>query len=158
MQGANDRWGRDHPHLSTEDRRSSLVREGTSMQRTASTAHGDGIDIAQVAMADGHARVADVCGALEETCRTLVHAGRAPATPAAVVQWATTPEQRSVTGTLESVATLAVAASIGPPATLIIGDVVALAGATRQPGPTKATTFAIDGTVIPSQGSTSGRR
>jgi prepilin-type processing-associated H-X9-DG protein len=86
MQGANDRWGRDHPHLSTEDRRSSLVREGTSMQRTASTAHGDGIDIAQVAMADGHARVADVCGALEETCRTLVHAGRAPATPAAVVQ------------------------------------------------------------------------
>jgi uroporphyrin-III C-methyltransferase len=125
---------------------------------TASTAHGDAMDLSQVAAATDTLVLLMSAGHLDETCRTLTAAGRDPATPAAIVQWATTRDQRSVAGTLDTVATLALAASIGPPATLIIGDVVALAGATRQPGPTKATTSAIDGTVVPSQGSTSGRR
>ena len=47
--------------------------------------------------------------------------------PAAIVQWATTPDQRHVVGTLADLPALALAASIGPPATLVVGEVVAVA-------------------------------
>lgn len=56
----------------------------------------------------------------------MVAGGRAPATPAAVVQWGTTAAQRTVTGTLADIAARAAAAAIGSPATLVVGDVVAL--------------------------------
>jgi siroheme synthase len=38
--------------------------------------------------------------------------------------WATTPEERTVVGTLTDLPALAAAASMGPPATLIVGEVV----------------------------------
>jgi siroheme synthase len=66
-------------------------------------------------------------GKLEETCRTLIEAGRSPDEPAAIVQWATTADQRQVVGTLGELPALALAASIGPPATLVVGPVAALA-------------------------------
>ena len=93
---------------------------------TASTAHGDGVDLSEVATATDTLVLLMCAGHLDETCRTLIGAGRPARTPAAIVQWATTPEQRSVAGTLESIAGIARAASVGPPATLIVGDVVAV--------------------------------
>jgi uroporphyrin-III C-methyltransferase / precorrin-2 dehydrogenase / sirohydrochlorin ferrochelatase len=45
--------------------------------------------------------------------------------PAAVIGNATLPDQRSVTGTLDSIAGLAAKAAIEAPATLVVGDVVA---------------------------------
>jgi len=98
---------------------------------TASTAHGDGVDLAAVATATDTLVLLMAAGKLEETCRTLIEAGRSPNEPAAIVQWATTEDQRQVVGSLGDLPELAFAASIGPPATLVVGEVAALAHAIR---------------------------
>jgi uroporphyrinogen III methyltransferase/synthase len=63
---------------------------------------------------------------LAENCRRLIAAGRTPETPAAVIQAGTTPEQRTVTGTLADIAGRAREADIKPPAVLVVGSVVEL--------------------------------
>ena len=65
--------------------------------------------------------------ALGEVSAKLVAAGRAPDTPAAVVVRATYPDERTVVGTLATIAERARAAALVPPATLVVGDVVRLA-------------------------------
>jgi uroporphyrin-III C-methyltransferase len=108
---------------------------------TASTAHGEAVDLEGVATATDTLILLMAAGRLEETCERLVDAGRDASTPAAIVQWATTEDQRSVAGTLDTLATLALAASIGPPATLVVGDVVAIgpdAGRVAAPSPRRA--------------------
>ncbi len=52
--------------------------------------------------------------------------GRSPNTPVAVIQWGTTPEQKTVTGTLENIVKRAKAEQIRPPAIIVIGNVVRL--------------------------------
>jgi uroporphyrin-III C-methyltransferase len=93
---------------------------------TATSAHGDDVDLARVATATDTLVVLMAAGRLAQTCRTLIDAGRAASEPAAIVQWAGTPEQRSVVGTLDELPTLARDAAIGPPATLVVGAVAAL--------------------------------
>ena len=56
-----------------------------------------------------------------------------PGRPAAVVASATLPEQQVVVGTLADVAQQARRAGVQPPATLIVGDVVAQAAANHRP-------------------------
>ena len=56
----------------------------------------------------------------------LIDNGRAPDTPVAVVRWASTPEQRSVVGTLATITEVVQEAGIKPPALVIVGDVVKL--------------------------------
>ena len=63
---------------------------------------------------------------LAENCRRLVAAGRHLDTPAAVIQSGTLPSQRTVTGTLASIAEKAAAAGIQPPAILVVGGVAEL--------------------------------
>ncbi len=129
---------------------------------TGATAHGDDIDLARVATSTDTLVVLMAAGRLAATCRELIEAGRPPAQPAAIVQWAATPEQRSVVGTLASLPDLASAARIGPPATLVVGEVAALARElawvqTSQPGVTDAVgdTTAVGGTTAVA-GTTSG--
>jgi uroporphyrin-III C-methyltransferase len=93
---------------------------------TVSTAHGDAVEVDTVATATDTLVLLMATGRLEATCHRLVAGGRDGGTPAAIVQWATTEDQRTVVGTLETLPALALAASIGPPATLVVGDVVAL--------------------------------
>jgi uroporphyrin-III C-methyltransferase len=93
---------------------------------TASTAHGDGVDLTQVANAADTLVLLMAAGKLADTCRALTDSGRRHDEPAAIVQWATTTDQRQVVATLEELPALALAASIGPPATLVVGDVAAL--------------------------------
>ena len=95
---------------------------------TGSTAHGEDVHLDRVATAVDTLVVLMAAGRLAETCGDLVDAGRPPDEPAAIVQWAGTAEQTVVVGTLGSLPELAAAASIGPPATLVVGPVVALAG------------------------------
>ncbi len=58
----------------------------------------------------------------------LIAAGRPPGEPAAVVQDGTLPGQRSVTGTLATIAEIAAAEEIRAPSITVVGPVVALAG------------------------------
>jgi uroporphyrin-III C-methyltransferase len=94
---------------------------------TASTAHGDAVDLARVANAADTLVLLMAAGKLAEACEALIEAGRLSEEPAAIVQWAGTPEQRTVVGTLAELPGLAAAVSIGPPATLVVGAVAALA-------------------------------
>ncbi len=56
----------------------------------------------------------------------LVAYGRVPETPVAVVRWASTPRQRSVTGTLANIAQVVKKSGITAPALVVIGEVVSL--------------------------------
>lgn len=58
----------------------------------------------------------------------LIEHGRDPKTPVAVVRWASTPEQRSVEGTLETITEVVKRHGIKPPALVIVGEVVKLRG------------------------------
>jgi len=58
--------------------------------------------------------------------REIVARGRSANTPAMAVRWGTRPDQRRVTGTLGNIASLVETAKLKPPATIVIGEVVAL--------------------------------
>jgi uroporphyrinogen III methyltransferase/synthase len=70
-------------------------------------------------------------GQMEGNFRRLIKAGRAPETPAAVVEWGTYARQRTVIGTLATLPVLAQQAAIGAPAITVVGDVVQLRDAIR---------------------------
>ena len=68
-------------------------------------------------------------GHLPQIVAKLRAAGAPPDQPAAVVERATMPEQRTLRGSLQTIADIAQAANVAPPALLIVGDVTALAAA-----------------------------
>jgi uroporphyrinogen III methyltransferase/synthase len=63
--------------------------------------------------------------ALGSVSEALIKGGRDPGEPAAVIEWGTTPKQRTVTASLETIADRASEAGLRPPATTVIGSVVA---------------------------------
>jgi uroporphyrin-III C-methyltransferase len=91
---------------------------------TGSTAHGDPApDLQRLAGAVDTIVILMAAGKLAETCAELLAAGLPVSHPAAIVQWATTPEERAVVGTLGDLPEHAGEARIGPPATLVVGEV-----------------------------------
>jgi uroporphyrinogen III methyltransferase/synthase len=65
---------------------------------------------------------------LGDWTKSLVANGMPPETPVAIVQWGTLGKQKSISGTLATIAKLAAAKKISPPALTILGDVVKLRG------------------------------
>ncbi|MVN85255.1 uroporphyrinogen-III C-methyltransferase [Deinococcus sp. HMF7620] len=63
---------------------------------------------------------------LDQIAADLIAAGRDPQTPAATVQWGTTPQQRAVTGTLATIADVVREAGLEAPAVTVVGEVVRL--------------------------------
>lgn len=63
---------------------------------------------------------------LPQIVQSLVANGRPPSTPVAVIRWGTTPEQRTVTGTLADIVQRVEEAGLGPPAITVAGEVVRL--------------------------------
>src|ERR1700691_3310150 len=64
--------------------------------------------------------------AIREIAAEIQRHGRSGDTPAAAVRWGTRPDQETVGGTLATIADQIEAAQLKPPATVIIGEVVAL--------------------------------
>ncbi|KAF0181023.1 MAG: uroporphyrinogen III methyltransferase / synthase [Nitrospirae bacterium] len=56
----------------------------------------------------------------------LVRHGKNPETPAALVRWGTRPDQKTIVGTVGTIADLAAEHGIKPPAVMVIGEVVRL--------------------------------
>jgi len=56
----------------------------------------------------------------------LIENGRRSDTPVAVIRWGTRPDQKTVTGTLASIAATVREKDIRPPAVMVVGDVVTL--------------------------------
>jgi uroporphyrinogen III methyltransferase/synthase len=65
---------------------------------------------------------------LSDWTKSLIANGMPPETPVAIIQWGTLGKQKSVAGTLATIAKLAGEKKISPPALTIIGDVVKLRG------------------------------
>jgi siroheme synthase len=64
-------------------------------------------------------------GRLKELCQRLIEkANYPPHTPVAVVERAGCPDQRTVVGTMLTIADLTVQYNIQPPSTIVVGDVV----------------------------------
>jgi uroporphyrinogen III methyltransferase/synthase len=65
---------------------------------------------------------------LSDWTQSLIAHGMSPETPVAMVRWGTTGRQQTVTGTLATIAGMAVEKKLSPPVLTILGDVVKLRG------------------------------
>ena len=65
-------------------------------------------------------------GTLSVICAKLIEHGLPPGTPAALIERATLPDQRSIIGTLQSLPALSVAHKVSPPALIMVGETVSL--------------------------------
>jgi len=90
------------------------------------TKPGSNIDWAKLATGAGTLVIYMGIKNLPVIVENLLTHGRAPKTPVAVVRWASTPKQRSVVGTLETITDIVRESGIKPPALIIVGDVVKL--------------------------------
>jgi uroporphyrinogen III methyltransferase/synthase len=63
---------------------------------------------------------------LPHISQKLIQHGKSPDTPVGVVRWGTTPRQKAVTGTLETIVERVKAAGLKSPSIIIVGDVVQL--------------------------------
>ena len=101
---------------------------------TVFTGHSDSADAAtalrydQIAKIPGTKVVLMGTEQLADWTTSLVASGMAPETPIAIIHRGTTGRQKTVAGTLATIAKLAAKEKISPPALTIIGDVVKLRG------------------------------
>ncbi|MCX8023416.1 MAG: uroporphyrinogen-III C-methyltransferase [Syntrophorhabdaceae bacterium] len=65
-------------------------------------------------------------GNLKYIKEKLIEGGRNPDTPSSIIQWGTTPEQRTITGALKDIDIKAKEAGVKPPGIFVVGDVVKL--------------------------------
>lgn len=63
---------------------------------------------------------------LAKICQTLIKFGRSPFTPCCLIQWGTLPQQRSLSADLKTIVRKAKREKFGPPAILVVGEVVSL--------------------------------
>ncbi len=85
----------------------------------------EGVDWARLATAADTIVVLMGAARLDGIARALIEGGRPATTAAAVVQEASTPRQRAVTGTLATIAEIAREARVSAPALFVVGDVAA---------------------------------
>ncbi|MFO1273878.1 MAG: uroporphyrinogen-III C-methyltransferase [Rubrivivax sp.] len=112
--------------LTHRDHARSLVFVTGHAQTAAGPAGGLELDWPQLARPHQTLVVYMGVETLPLLCAKLVAHGLAPNTPACTIENATRPEQRVVTGTVETLPLLARVHGVKPPALVVIGEVVAL--------------------------------
>jgi uroporphyrin-III C-methyltransferase len=109
-----------------------LTHRGLSSSFVVVTGHGAGengepeVDWPRLGIASDTLVVLMGVERLEKITGLLLRSGRPAGTPALIVERGTTEAQRSVQGTLGSIAGQARSAGVKPPATLVVGEVVRL--------------------------------
>jgi uroporphyrinogen III methyltransferase/synthase len=109
-----------------------LTHRSTSSTVTFVTGHEDvcraesRIAWDEIARAHGTIAIYMGAGQLREIAQRLIAHGRAPDTPAAVIEWGTYAHQRTVTAPLSAIADRAEEAGLEAPAMIVVGEVVAL--------------------------------
>jgi uroporphyrin-III C-methyltransferase len=104
-----------------------VTHRGVSSQVTLVSGHDEGaLDLPRLAHTPGTLVVFMGLGSLRAVAEGLIRHGRAADTPAAVIASGTLPEQRSVIAPLGELADAA--AALDPPALVVVGEVVTLAG------------------------------
>ena len=109
-----------------------LTHRGTASAAVIVTGNEDpeaetcSVDWPALAQLDATLVVFMAARTLPAICRTLVRHGRADTTPAAVIQWGTWTRQKTIEGTLDTLAERSAAAGIASPALIVVGDVVTL--------------------------------
>ena len=109
-----------------------VTQRGTVSQLTIFTGHedpekgGSAVDFAQIARVPGTRVMLMGVERLESIAGQLLDAGADPSLPVALVRWATTPRQQTLTGTLADIARKAAAARFEAPAVVVFGEVVNL--------------------------------
>ncbi|WP_392486907.1 uroporphyrinogen-III C-methyltransferase [Haloimpatiens sp. FM7315] len=63
---------------------------------------------------------------LENICKELIKNGKSKDTPVAIINWATRPEQKVVSGTLDNIHDIVMKEGIKPPSLIVVGEVVKL--------------------------------
>jgi uroporphyrinogen III methyltransferase/synthase len=100
-------------------------REHTSAVTFVTGHHVESIDWGKVGAAETVVLFMGLVN-IGEIAKAMIASGRAPSTPAMAVRWATRPDQQTVVGTLADLADRITRAGLRPPATIVIGEVVAL--------------------------------
>jgi uroporphyrinogen III methyltransferase/synthase len=109
-----------------------VTHRGVSTAVTFITGHEDPgkekdqTDWAALARAGGTLVLYMGVSRLAKIATALIDGGRAPSTPAAIIEWGTYPRQRTVTATLATLAESAAREKIIAPSIAIVGDVVRL--------------------------------
>ena len=103
-----------------------ITHRGVSSQVTVVAGHDErALDLAALARAPGTLVIFMGLASLAAVAEGLIREGMSPQTPAAVVASGSMPEQQTVFAPLSEIADAA--ASLDPPALVVVGDVVALA-------------------------------
>ena len=102
-----------------------VTHRNLSRQFTVVTAHED-LDWRKLAAIDGTLVLLMGATRVERIAKELLSAGCDPATPVAVIENGTMPDQRTTTGSLESIGDRATAVGVRAPAVVVVGEVAAL--------------------------------
>jgi uroporphyrin-III C-methyltransferase len=103
-----------------------LTHRGVSNSVLITTGYGRDASIVQVPeyRADRTVVLLMAVGRIGEIASNMTAVGYPPETPVAIIEKATTPEQRTLTGTLETIAYVAKRDEAKAPSTIIVGEVV----------------------------------
>lgn len=107
-----------------------LTHRGLASSVTLVTGHEDpakeekALDWERVASAGGTLVILMGVTRLKEIAEALIKGGLPPKTPVAIVERATLPEQRVITGPLRDISRIAKRGDMKPPAIIVVGEVV----------------------------------
>ncbi len=114
-----------------------LTHRGVASSATFLTGHrvlpatGDREGVSAVGSEDRTLVIFMGLSRLEEIASELIRGGRSPKTPAAIVEWGTYREQRTVTGDLRTLPERVRTAGISGPSLIVVGEVVRLRSEVR---------------------------